>query len=174
MKKIKLFLASSNTLVDTRRRFELEIYRKCKLWFEQGVFLHLDVWEDLSARMSEGRSQDEYNEKIEAADLFVLLASDKVGMYSAEEFDTAFGAFKAKQKPFVFTYFLQDAVPSGSSLELFKKKLSDLGHFYASYKNDDDLWNQFNKELERLQIEQFKNKKPAVHRSTGYMYVLVL
>ncbi|NTV45941.1 MAG: hypothetical protein HGB11_05365, partial [Chlorobiales bacterium] len=81
MKRIRIFLASSNELIAERERFEIEIYRKCKAWFDKEIFLHLDIWEDLSARMSDTRSQDEYNKKIREADLFVLLAYTKVGMY---------------------------------------------------------------------------------------------
>jgi hypothetical protein len=51
MKKIKIFLASSNELIDEREKFEREVYRKCKMWFEKRVFLHLDIWEDLTSRM---------------------------------------------------------------------------------------------------------------------------
>ena len=105
MRKIKIFLASSNELKVDREKFEIEVYRKCKAWFDQSIFLHLDIWEDLSARMSGTRSQDEYNKKIKEAELFVLLAYSKVGMYTDEEFDNAFGAFKNTQKPFIFTYF---------------------------------------------------------------------
>ena len=52
MKKITLFLASSAELKPEREQFEIEIYRKCKAWFDRDIFLHLDVWEDLSARMA--------------------------------------------------------------------------------------------------------------------------
>ncbi len=108
MKKITIFLASSNELQNQRAAFEREIYYKCKTWFEKGIFLHLEIWEDLSAKMSPTRSQDEYNKLIKKeADLFVLLARTKVGMYTAEEFETASGTFKAENKPFIFTYFEQ-------------------------------------------------------------------
>jgi len=52
MKKIKIFLASSNELKPEREQFEIEIYRKCKSWFDKGIFLYLDIWEDMSARLS--------------------------------------------------------------------------------------------------------------------------
>ena len=71
MKKIKLFLASSAELKPDREKFELEIYRKCKAWYDKGIFLHLDIWEDLSARMSLTGSQAEYNKFVEAADVMV-------------------------------------------------------------------------------------------------------
>lgn len=156
MKKITLFLASSKELKPERERFELEIYRKCKAWFERGVFLHLDIWEDLSARMSATGSQSEYNKKIKAADLFVLLAYTKVGMYTAQEFEEAFGQFQSKQKPFIFTYFKTvEGVATDPSLEAFHQKLKELKHFYSPFKDADDLWNQFNKELDRLELEGF-------------------
>jgi hypothetical protein len=105
MKTIKIFLASSFELVAERRQFEIEINRKNKAWHDRGVFLHLDIWEDLPAQMTEGGSQSGYNKYVRAADLFVLLAHSKVGGYIDEEFETAFGIFKSTQKPFIFTYF---------------------------------------------------------------------
>ena len=38
----------------------------------------------------------------------------------------------------------------------FKEKLSSLGHFYESYNSFNDLWTQFNKELDRLETAEFK------------------
>ena len=162
MQRIKIFLASSNELLAERQHFEREIYRKCKAWFDRGVFLHLDIWEDLSARMSHTGSQSEYNKFVQAADLFVLLAHTKVGMYTAEEFETAFGQFQSTRKPFIFTYFKNaaDGVVE-DTLGEFQQKLSDLKHFYTRFDNTDQLWNQFNKELERLGAEGFvENRHP--------------
>ena len=156
MKKITLFLASSAELKPEREQFELEIYRKCKAWFDRGIFLHLDIWEDLSARMAADGSQNEYNIKVKTADLFILLVYSKVGMYTGEEFEKAFGRFKATQKPFIFTYFkTPDGIVTDPSLEAFHQKLKDLKHFFSPFKDANDLWNQFNKELERLETDKF-------------------
>jgi len=160
MKKIKIFLASSNELKAEREKFEIEIYRKTKVWYDRDIFLHRDIWENLSARMSQTRSQDEYNQKIEQTDLFVLLAYSKVGMYTAEEFDQAFGAFKATQKPFIFTYFKQIDGQTALSLQQFKEKLKALDHFYAKYTDFHHLWYQFNQELDRLEQAEFKQNEP--------------
>ncbi len=157
MKKIKIFLASSYELKPDREKFEIEISRKNKLWNDKNVFLHLDIWEDLSPRMSSTRSQDGYNQKIKQSDLFVLLAYSKVGMYTKEEFETAFGAFKKTKKPFIFTYFKDIETRMEDSLEEFKSKLKELEHFSSSYSNFDDLWNQFNKELDRLLLADFES-----------------
>lgn len=167
MQKIKLFLASSKELKPERERFELEIYRKCKAWFDKDIFLHLDIWEDLSARMSADGSQAEYNKFVQAADLFVLLVWNKVGMYTAVEFETAFGQFISTKKPFIFTYFKENPAAADTSLDEFKQKLHDLKHFYSPFTDANDLWNQFNKELERLEIDGFnENKKPTLSSRT--------
>lgn len=156
MKKIKIFLASSNELKSTREKFEKEIGRKSKLWIDKDISIHLEIWEDLSARMSSTRSQDEYNQKIRESDLFVLLAYSKVGMYTEEEFETAFGSFQKTKTPFIFTYFENIETGIEDSLNGFKNKLKELGHFYSTYSNFDNLWNQFNKELDRLLLTNFK------------------
>jgi len=137
----------------------LEIYRKCKAWFDKDVFLHLDIWEDLSARMSATGSQSEYNKKLEKEDMFILLAWSKVEMYTAEEFEKAFGQFQSKQKPFIFTYFKNAEGDTEQSLAAFQEKLSELNHFYSPFSDSNDLWNQFNKELDRLEAQGFTENK---------------
>lgn len=158
MKKIKIFLASSKELKEDRNLFEIEIYRKCKAWFDKEIFLHLDIWEDMSARMSVTGSQSEYNKYVQSTDLFVFLAYNKVGMYTEEEFEKAFGAFRSDKKPFIFTYF-KETDNADESLARFKEKLRGLGHYYSPYKDCNDLWNQFNKELERLEEAKFEKNE---------------
>lgn len=162
MKKVKIFLASSDELITIREKFEIQIYRKCKLWVDKNVFLHLEIWEDLSAKLSKTRSQDEYNKKIEDCDLFVLLAYKKVGIYTAEEFETAFGIFNQKSKPFIFTYFKEhNELLTDSSLTLFKNKLENLGHFYNKYIDFFQLWDSFNRELDNLLLTGFEEFIPS-------------
>ena len=159
MKKIKIFLASSYELKEERKQFKSALSTKNNLWIDKGVVLQLDIWEDLSTRMSSTRSQDEYNKKIKECDMFVLLAYSKVGMYTEEEFEIAFGSFKGTNKPFIFTYFKQIETKPEDSLDAFKNKLKTLGHFYGNYSNFDSLWNQFNLELDRLLLDDFETNK---------------
>jgi hypothetical protein len=86
MQKIKLFLASSSELKEDREQFEIFLYRKCKAWFDRGIFLHLELWEDFLDAMATGGLQSEYNTALKDCDIFVLLAFKKVGKYTAEEF----------------------------------------------------------------------------------------
>jgi hypothetical protein len=104
MKTKKIFLASSSELREDRREFESVVGRQNNDWVRQGVFLELVIWEDFFDGMSQTRLQDEYNKAVRESDIFVMLFSTKVGKYTEEEFETAFGQFKATNKPFIFTY----------------------------------------------------------------------
>lgn len=166
MNKQKIFLASSSELADDRRQFEILINRKNKAWVEKGVFLELVLWEDFLDALSQTRLQDEYNRAIRGCDLFVTLFFTKVGQYTEEEFETAFGQFKATNKPFIFTYFKDAPISTGAldegvlSLLQFKKKLDSLGHFYTVYKNIEDLQLKFGQQLDKLAETGFIEFRP--------------
>jgi hypothetical protein len=115
MRTQKIFLASSSELRADRDAFEIFLNRKNKDWVKQGVFLELIVWEDFLDAVSKTRLQDEYNRAIRECDLFVMLFFTKVGKYTAEEFETAFGQFQATGKPFIFTYFKDAEISTGNA-----------------------------------------------------------
>lgn len=174
MTNIKLFLASSSELKDDRNDFEIFIGRKNKDWVGRGVFLELVMWEDFVDAMSQTRLQDEYNKAIRGCDLFVMLFSTKVGMYTGEEFETAFGQFKATSKPFIFTYFKDTEISTGSankkdlmSLWEFQEKLKTLGHFQTVYKNTDGLKFHFDQQLDKLVANGFIEFPPDASTATA-------
>ena len=167
MNKKKIFLASSSELIADRQQFEIFINRKNKAWVDKGVFLELVIWEDFLDAVSQTRLQDEYNRAIRECDLFVMLFFTKVGKYTEEEFETAFGQFKMTNKPFIFVYFKDAQISTGAlddgvlSLLQFKKKLGMLGHFYTAYKNIEDLQLKFGQQLDKLADTGFIEFKPA-------------
>lgn len=153
----KIFLASSSELKDDRKDFEIFINRKNKDWVAHGVFLELIVWEDFLDAVSKTRLQDEYNKAIKECDLFVMLFCTKVGQYTEEEFETAFGHFKETNKPLIYTYFKDAPITTGSadrkdltSLWSFQDKLRNLGHFQTVYNNIEGLKFHFNQQLDDL------------------------
>ena len=124
---------------------------------QKDVFLEIIMWEDFLDAMSQTRLQDEYNKAIQGCDIFVMLFSAKVGQYTEEEFEIAFGQFKATKKPLIYTYFKDAATSTGSldredlkSLWAFQDKLKGLGHFYTVYKNVDDLKFKFDQQLNKI------------------------
>ncbi len=167
--KKKIFLASSLELKEDREQFEIFINRKNKDWVNKGIFLELIVWEDFLDAVSKTRLQDEYNKAILECDFFVMLFCTKLGRYTEEEFETAFGQFKATNKPFIFTYFKDAEISTGSankkdlmSLWAFQEKLDSLGHFYTLYKNIDELKFKFNQQLEKLSANGFIKLHPDI------------
>lgn len=162
MRTKRLFLASSCELQEDRREFEVFINRKNKDWVKRGVFIDLVVWEDFLDIVSRTRLQEEYNQEIRRCDLFVMLFWTKVGQYTAEEFETAFGQFQATNRPFIFTYFKDAPINTGSanqqdlmSLWAFQAKLDALSHFYTRYQNLDTLKFHFNGQLDKLAASGF-------------------
>ena len=168
MKEVKIFLASSEELKADRDAFEIGINRRNNEWVGRGVHLKLVVWEDFLDAMSKTRLQDEYNQAIRGCDIFVMLFFTKVGIYTAEEFETAFHQFQATNKPFIFTYF-KDAPISTSSLDRknvtslldFKEKLATLGHFHTDYRNVEGLLLHFHRQLDKLAANGFIEFKPV-------------
>ena len=161
MKKIKTFLASSSELIEDRREFEIFVNRKNKELINAGIFLELIICEDFLDAISKTRLQDEYNKAIINSDIFLMLFFTKVGKYTEEEFENAFKSFQENNKPFIYTYFKEAAILTSEinddfiSLIQFKKKLSNLGHFYSTYKNADELINKFSSQLKKLEGNGF-------------------
>ena len=156
-KHIKIFLASSEELKAEREQFEIFIHRQNQLLYKKGVFIELVIWENFIDAMSKTRLQDEYNIAVKNADIFVSLFFTKVGKYTSEEFETAFRRFQKTGKPFVYTYFKNANIKSGTlnrqdanSLFDFQEKLKELGHFQTEYENIDGLQLHFKNQLEKV------------------------
>ncbi len=164
MQEIKIFLASSNELKSDREAFELEISRKSKIWQDQGLRLNLELWENITGKVMPRGLQAHYNQVIRACDLFVLLAYTKVGEYTEEEFDAAYDQFQKTGKPDIHIYFKEVVSPSKPerSLEDFQQKLKRINHYYPTYSNFENLWNRFDKELERVISKNLQPTSPSV------------
>ena len=157
LKIVKIFLASSSELTDDRNEFEKFIGRKNKELVKENIFLELVIWEDFCDVMSQKRLQDEYNKTIKECSIFVMLFWTKVGKYTLEEFETAYGQFKKSDRPLVYTYFKHALIDSGAlelddlrSVKEFQTKLKELGHFQTVYKSSDDLKFKFSNQLEKV------------------------
>lgn len=155
---VKIFLASSNELKDDRDQFEIFISRQNKHYMgNQEFFLQVELWEDFIDAMDKNRLQDAYNRTIKECDIFVILYWTKVGMYTAEEFEVAFGHFKETDRPLVYTYKCTTSFSSNkmnrretNSLFDFEDKLRELQHFPKEYSNIDNLISQFSSQLQKI------------------------
>ena len=157
LKTCKIFLASSEELKTDRESFEIFISRENNELIKKGFYLKLIVWENFIDAMGKKGLQNEYNNAIKECDIFVSLFFTKVGKYTAEEFEVAFGHFQETNKPLIFTYF-KDAPVSVEklnkddieSLLSFREKISNLGHYRTKYRDVEDLQYQFKMQLQKL------------------------
>lgn len=156
-KTIKIFLASSSEIREDRDAFELHFRQANDRWLQKGIYLRILRWETSLDAMGETRLQDEYNKAVSSCDIFLSLFKTKTGTYTEEEFDEAHRAFQACGKPLIYTYFMQAEVLNHkrlredlNSLWAFQDKLSNLGHYHATYATIDDLKLQFQNQLEQL------------------------
>jgi hypothetical protein len=166
MKEIRVFLASSNELKEERQLFEMNMYRKCQQWFKQKqIFLYLDIWENMSDKMSKTHSQDEYNKFVANADIVVVLGYTKIGEYTLSEFETAKRTFNKTNKPFIFVYFkkeplaTRDNIKDLNKLYSFQDMLDQAGYFFPTFNDFNHLWGKFNNELDNLVGNDFEEVK---------------
>lgn len=160
--KIKIFLASSFELKDEREQIEIYINRINKKWIEQGTFIELVIWEDFIDSVSHTRSQDEYNNAICNCDAFVMIYFSKVGMYTVEEFETAYNFFKKNNKPYIFIFYKNDLIPISikkediESVWKFRAKLKELGHFPTEYRSIEELKLKLLDQIEKTFFDNIK------------------
>ena len=161
MGTIQIFIASSSELLQDRKEFRDFLSVENDRLHTKGVYLELIQWENFLDAVSQTSLQDEYNKKLKSAQIVICLFFKKAGKYTQEEFDTALQQFKETGSPLIYTYFKSGAPEpdpndrSANDLKLFKKRLSDIGHFYTVYNNIDDLKYQFRKQLDRLEDKGF-------------------
>jgi len=156
-RSIRIFLASSAELAEHRDAFDLHVRQLNDRWLKRGLHLEPVRWEHFLDAMAPERLQDEYNRAIGGCECFVMLFRAKVGKYTAEEFEKAFGEFKASGKPRIYTYFNKVSVDIGDldeqdflSLRGFQKRLKSLGHFQTVYETPEGLLLHFVEQLEKL------------------------
>ncbi len=162
MRTVKIFLASSAELRADRDEFKLAVAARNDAWMHHGVLLQVVAWEHFLDLMAADGLQQVYNRAIAECDLFVMLFHTKVGRYTLEEFETAFGTFQATGKPFLLTYYKQ-AADAGrtvdpadqASLIAFQDRLKTLRHYQTVYQTVDGLNLHFSQQLDRLAATGF-------------------
>lgn len=149
--KIKICVASSNTLQEEREAIETFLFRENDELVDRGIYLSYNVWEKQSVRFYETRKQEDFNRTlVYDSEIFICLIGDNVGKFTKEEFGEAKKKFDADEKPFVFYVYFKD----------FEGKESA---FYETegYQKRVELKNYINKELEQI-VGTFKNKDELI------------
>lgn len=154
---IKIFLASSSELADTRDQIELFLLRKNQNNELNGLNIEVVRWENFLDAMSEDGLQAEYNKAVVTSDVFISLFRTKTGTYTEQEFDIAHQAFLKNGFPKIYTMFEKALVSTNAnnkdslnSLWEFQDKLKKLKHYQTNYNNIEDLQLKLSQQLKKL------------------------
>lgn len=142
-KTIKVFLASSEELMDERDKFGNLIRRLDDRYQKRGIQIKLLRWEDMDpACYNNVRKQDEYNAWIRQSDIFVCLFYTKAGDYTKEELEVAQKENERRHLPKVMIY-MRDLQPNDvemANLVEFKHRLAnELHHYWGHFPTTDKL-----------------------------------
>lgn len=156
MQTQQIFLASSRDLREDREAFQQMIGQINQDWIHREMVFQVVLWEDFLDAMSPAGLQQQYNKAAAEADIFVLLFSSKVGPYTAQEFESAFAAHRANDRPVIYTYFKDTPILTGDidrgivTMLDFKDRLAQLGHYVTRYASEGDLMWHFSRQLYKL------------------------
>ena len=145
MRKIKIFVASSDELKSEREMLAKLANSLNNRLESQDVTLIAVEWEDLDSKVSteHERKQDDYNDKLRECEWCMAIFWRKLGAYSKEEFDLACEEMKkGNNLKNLYLYFRNCAESETITAELQKFK-DDIDskhhHFYNTYNNLDEL-----------------------------------
>lgn len=157
-KTIKIFIASSDELVNDRNAFGNLVRRLDKIYELKGIRIELFEWEDYDAAYNDRRKQDEYNDQVRACDMFLALFHIKAGKYTIEEFDVATKEYRRTgktPKSYVYCRDLKSEEQESIELQEFKKHLfNELGHYWCRYNNHESMQLHF-----VMQLLLFENNR---------------
>ena len=168
MSEIKIFLASSSELSKDRKEFELLINRQNKRLHQHNIFLSLEIWEDFTDAIALEGIQSEYNKVARSCNIFVMLVHNKVGKYSAEEFDNALNQYRSAQKPLIYVYmkkpYTTENLNDIQTLLTFRQRLEEIKHYPVEYRTTDKLKEHFSDQINKLYIQKLPSGEQSKNR----------
>lgn len=153
MKKIKIFLASSEELKQERLELAGLIGYMNLILESKDIHIYLVKWEYLDASMSELHKQEEYNRVLEQCDICLVLFWNRFGKYTKTEFDRAFSrSMEGDKKKMELLVYFKEGNEYNEELEAFKAQCKsvlpskcrqiDEQSFKETFLKDFNAWQQ--------------------------------
>ena len=153
-RKITIFLASSEELINDRNSFSDLIRSLDDIYEDRGIRIKLQRWEDFFAYCTGTRTQDEYNQVLSASDMCICLFHKRAGQYTVEEFHHAIAEYQRTgdhPKTYVYARALVEGEVEEEELKQFKDELfKQMGHYWCNYATEDSMKLHFVMQFERL------------------------
>ena len=153
-RKITIFLASSEELINDRNSFHSLISTLDDIYEDRGIRIKLKRWEDFFAYCTGTRTQDQYNQVLSASDMCICLFHRRAGQYTVEEFHHAIAEYQRTgdhPKTYVYARALVEGEVEEEELKQFKEELfKQMGHYWCNYATEDSMKLHFIMQFERL------------------------
>ena len=153
-RKITIFLASSEELINDRNSFSDLIRSLDNIYEDRGIRIKLQKWEDFFAYCTGTRTQDQYNQVLSASDMCICLFHKRAGQYTVEEFHHAIAEYQRTgdhPKTYVYARALVEGEVEEEELKQFKDELfKQMGHYWCNYATEDSMKLHFVMQFERL------------------------
>ena len=160
MRKIKIFLASSEELKEERKELGDFVGHLNHALERIGVSVQLEKWEYLDSSMGEQHKQEDYNDVLRECEMCLVMYWTKFGLYTKTELDTAYNELKAGNNPKkLYVYFkeIEGDEKITDELKAFRDSFpTEYGHFENRFRNIDTLKSQF-----LLQFIEYQGKSLA-------------
>ena len=153
-RKITIFLASSEELINDRNSFSDLIRSLDDIYEDRGIRIKLKRWEDFFAYCTGTRTQDQYNQVLSASDMCICLFHTRAGQFTIEEFHHAMAEYQRTgdhPKTYVYARALVEGEVEEEELKQFKDELfKQMGHYWCNYATEDSMKLHFIMQFERL------------------------
>ena len=167
MKKLKIFLASSEELKEERLELAGLIGHMNYALEKSDVKLYLVKWEYLDASMSQLHKQEEYNKKLEECDICIVLFWTRFGKYTKTELDTAFRKKGEGSLRKLYVAF-KDSAAETPELAAFKSGFDkEYGLPYATFRDAHELKLEFLRQFNDIQKQLLDDRFPVSFTAEG-------
>ena len=147
MKTIKIFLVSSNELLEERESISIFVLQENKRLFNEGISFELVVWEELLHSFTPvGTIQKYFNNEMLKCEIVIVLFYKKVGQFTKEEFTIAYKNLKDGNNPkYMFVFFKDVNTPFNRmddelvKIYELKKEIEKNGQLYDTFSFANDL-----------------------------------
>ena len=168
MKKIKIFLASSEELKEERLELAGLIGHMNYALEKSDAKLYLVKWEYLDASMSPIHKQEEYNKKLEECDICIVLFWTRFGKYTKTELDTAFRKKGEGGLKKLYVSFKDGTGNETPELTEFKSGFNkNYGLPYSTFHDAHELKIEFLKLFDEIQKELLDDCFPIFFTTDG-------
>ena len=168
-RKITIFLASSEELINDRNSFHSLISTLDDIYEDRGIRIKLKRWEDFFAFCTGTRTQDDYNKVLSASDMCICLFHKRAGQYTIEEFHHAIDQYKRTgdhPKTYVYARALVEGEIEEEELKQFKDELfKQMGHYWYNYATEDSMKLHFIMQFERLINDTLEHREDSQNLS---------